>query len=77
MAEKFKGLDELARDRIVERIPFGFIFAAIFFALVANAFVELLLPWTWLRRFKSDENKRFIRRAWKNAATFAEIAFEG
>jgi hypothetical protein len=77
VANTIKGSDDLSRDRLVEQAQFAFIFVATFVVLVAAALVELLLPWTWPRRFKSDEKNWFVGRAWDNAGTFTELAFLG
>ncbi len=77
MARAIAGSDDLSRDRLVEQMQFGLIFVATFVLLVAAASVELLLPWTWPRRFRSNEKNWFIGRAWDNAGTFTELAFMG
>jgi hypothetical protein len=77
VARTIKGSDDLSRDRLVEQLQFGFIFGATFVVLVAAALIELLLPWTWPRRFRSDKNNWFIGRAWDDSGTFTELAFTG
>ncbi len=77
MARAIEGSADLSRDRLVEQVQFGIIFVASFVVLVAAASFELLLPWTWPRRFRSNEKNWFIGRAWDNAGTFTELAFMG
>ncbi len=69
--------DHLSGDQLVEQMQFGLIFVATFTVFVAGAFLTLLLPWTWPKRFRSNGSRWFIGRAWDKAGTFTELAFMG
>ena len=77
MADVINARDDRASDRIAEGIQFGLIFTSSFVVFAVAASVALLLPWTWPRRFRSDDNKWFIERAWDDANMFTELSFMG
>lgn len=66
-----------ASDRLVEQIQFNVIFAVAFAITLLGAVMSLLLPWTWTRRFLSDDKRWFVVRAWDDAGTFVELAYMG
>jgi predicted permease len=77
MTDVINACDDRMSDRIAEQIQFGLIFISSFVVFAAAASVALLLPWTWMRRFRSDDKRWFIERAWDDANTFTELSFMG
>jgi hypothetical protein len=77
VTDRRDGKDDRTNEWLAERAQFGFIFVATFVVFLAAAFVALLLPWTWSRRFESNEARWFVGRAWDDASTFTELAFMG
>jgi hypothetical protein len=75
MTNKRNERSDLSIDRIVEQIQFNLIFAGTFVVLLGVALITLFLPWTWPRRFTSDDKRWFVGRAWDDAATFIELAY--
>jgi len=77
MSDKRDARNEVASDRIVEKLQFNLIFSVTFLVLSVVALITLLMPWTWQRRFLSGDNKWFVVRAWEDAGTFIELAYMG
>ncbi len=77
MADKRIGENDRSSDRIVDQAQFAVILVITFLVMAATQSFELLLPWKWSRRFRSDDKRWFIGRAWEDASTFAELAFMG
>jgi len=77
MTDVINARDDRTSDRIAERVQFGLIFTSSFVVFAAAASLALLLPWTWPRRFRSDDKRWFIERAWDDANMFAELSFMG
>lgn len=77
MANKRAARNEGASGQIVEKLQFNLIFAMTFLVLSVAALITLLMPWTWRRRFLSNNNKWFVVRAWEDAGTFIELAYMG
>ena len=77
MSDVIDARDDRMSDRIAEQAQFGLIFISTFIVFAVAASVALLLPWTWARRFRSDDKRWFIERAWDDANNFTELSFMG
>jgi hypothetical protein len=76
-AERRDSGNVLTSSRILDQVEFFLIFITVFIVFAVAAFIALLLPWTWSRRFGSDDKMWLIGRAWKDAGIFTEISFMG
>jgi hypothetical protein len=77
MANIYEGRDERIGVRVEAHVQFYLIFVPTFALCLLATLLVMLTPWTWPRRFGSEDKRWFFGRAWDDAATLTELAFMG